>query len=579
MKAKVLDLYTDLVRIQGLMPDNDYTIKNSVDTLRQSVNSDEISDISLKTYYEGLSVGIYGLADKLRSIVDDIKPHSKTTPDIVTIAEAFEKGEPIKDANYYTNGISNSSKLKIMLLGETSAGKTTFLERIFGGEKCGETGPIPITAFAVIHKSEDLQTPFLEIKFKYEFTIREEKRAEFDKFLKEHEEFVSCFTNSIKGSYLCKNNSHKLYGSDKSDSFVKQANKYYEAFEEIVWHHKKSSKFCTITDFAEFYDMPGSGGMEEHTDNLNSALSKYNADIVLYLLKSDQGVSSKYEYLKQLKEYTEKRTLFFIYQIKNNDPFDKKIEALREFICKDDTSDAIDPFDDIERRYFSKIPIVDARGGKEDKYMADIALATILQYFYVKRSESFYSTLKSPTEDPKEYRILEPRQGKDGVNMHLRDFLEEINNACNSKDGLPLLDTIIKKFDNRFCLEEKPESDKDDLMTTLKTTYKTISDLKWDVIKTCCSRKTILSDYRFNPTMYINDFNEEYKGNEDYKQLIYLIQAYHFLRLSYQGTLKQMFERKIVGPIFDRLEEYINRLKSIENHISVVRTINDGEDY
>lgn len=54
MKAKVLDLYTDLVRIQGLMPDNDYTIKNSVDTLRQSVNSDEISDISLKTYYEGL---------------------------------------------------------------------------------------------------------------------------------------------------------------------------------------------------------------------------------------------------------------------------------------------------------------------------------------------------------------------------------------------------------------------------------------------------------------------------------------------------------------------------------------------
>ena len=202
-------------------------------------------------------------------------------------------------------------------------------------------------------------------------------------------------------------------------------------------------------------------------------------------------------------------------------------------------------------------------------------MATILQRYYIGRAESFYFTLNTKQTIPREFQILEPRQGRDGINLHLSTFLDDINNATNSKDGLPLLDTIIKKFDNQFCLEQITQINDDDLTATLKKLYKTINDLKLVVMKSCCSRDYVWSDFKFDPTMYIKEFGKEYRSDDDFKQLVYLIQAYHFLRLTYQGKLQQVYSRKTISPILDRLKEYIDRLKSIENHISVVRTIND----
>ena len=94
--AAILDLYSDLVRVQGLVPENDDTLNDAVDTLRQSIGSNEVSDLLLKKYYAGSAYGIYSLSEKVRSIVDDIKTFANRQND--------------------TNGISNSSKIKIMLL-------------------------------------------------------------------------------------------------------------------------------------------------------------------------------------------------------------------------------------------------------------------------------------------------------------------------------------------------------------------------------------------------------------------------------------------------------------------------------
>lgn len=559
--ATVLDLYSDLIRVQGLVPENDDTLNDAVDTLRQSISSNEVSELLLKKYYAGLAYGIYNLSEKVRSIVDDIKTFANREND--------------------SNGISNSSKIKIMLLGETSAGKTTFLERIFGGEKCGETGPIPITAFAVVHKSEELQTPFLEIKFKPNFTIREEKRSEFDNFLKGYEGFTKNFDNLGKGCYECKCDTIQLYGTDKSDTFVKQANKYYEAFEEIVWHHKKSSKFCKITDFAHFYDMPGSGGIEEHTDNIEAALQKYDADIVLYLLKSDQGVSSKYQYLKDLKKYTEKRRLYFVYQIKNNDSFDQKVDAIKEFIYKDESTDAINPFNEEERQYFSGVQVIDARGDKEDKYLSNIALATVLQEFYVVKVQNFYDTFNSQHKEPEEFKILEAKASECGINSHLLDFLEEINGSCSAKKNVPTYTDIKTQFEHRFCItddvkKEDNQFDAIDLKTTLSDLSSQISKTLEKVLKECCEGSWG-EEKTFDPNLYVKEFRNKYILNDKYQQLIYQIQAYHFLRLTYQGKLKDVYARKAIDPILNRLSEYINRLKSIENRISVVRDLKEEE--
>ena len=552
--AKIIDLYSDLVRIQGLLPESDDILDDAADTLRQSVAETEVSELLQKKYYDGLSTGIYGLSEKIRSIVDDVKPFI--------------------DNHKETNGISNADKINIMLLGETSAGKTTFLERIFGGEKCGETGAIPITAFAVIHKAEDLQTPFLEIKFKKEFTIAEDKSTDFDKFLKEYDGFKNCFSSLGKGAYKCESDVPNLYGTEKSDSFVKKANNYYEAFEEIVWHHKKSSKFSKITDFAYFYDMPGSGGMEEHSENLKASLSKYDADIVLYLLKSDQGVSSDYQFLKELKKYTENRNLYFFYQIKNNDSFDQKVEAIKEFVFKDESSDAINPFNEEERQYFSGIQVIDARGGKDDRHFSNIALATVLQKYYTEQAKIFYDTLNTKQNEPKEFKVLEAKPGKDGINRHLRDFLEEINRNCDSENGLPSFKKIKEKFEQYFCLDVKIEDFyQGDLKTTLGDINTQIFNLLSDVLSSCCEGGGLFSERIFSPTKYLKEFKNAYSLNDNYQQLIYLIQAYHFLRLTYQGKLKEIYARKTIDPILNRLKEYINRLKSIENRLSVVRNL------
>ena len=250
MEASILDLYSDLVRVQGLLPKPDDKLNEAVETLKLSIGS-EVTEHLQKEYYKGLSTGLYELCDKIRSIVDEVKQFG--------------------DNKNVTHGISMSSKIKVILLGETSAGKTTFLQRIFG-ENCGQTGSDPITAFAVIHTSENLQRPRLDVKFKKEFTIKEKDVENFDKFLKSNE--LQYKFDSVKNHYVRNDEDFCIENSDKFPAFIKEANNYPEAFDEIVWHHKKTSGQSKFADFADLYDMPGSGGADEHTDNLKIAIEK-----------------------------------------------------------------------------------------------------------------------------------------------------------------------------------------------------------------------------------------------------------------------------------------------------------------
>ncbi len=551
-EVKVIDLYTDLVKIQGLLPkSDDDNLNDKVETLKELINNNE-GGHSLKKYYEGISIGIYELSEMVRSIVDDIKPFANKEKDI--------------------RGISSSKRMKVILLGETSAGKTTFLERILG-EKCGETGAIPITAFAVIHRVEDLPNPFLDIKFKNEFDVKDsERKNDFEQFLKNFD-FQGHFRPEMN-HFVCKDDDFKLYGSGKFDNFIREANKFPEALDEIVWHHKKTLKQSKFTEFADLYDMPGSGGMEAHSDNLKIAISKYDADIVLYLLKSDQGVPSEYQTLKSLRNQFEGKKLYFVYQIINNDSFDNKVEALKEFIFKTDDSDAIEPFNAEEQRFYSNAKVVDARGDVKDKVSADVALSAILQKFYIEKASAFYSSLNMQVNEPKEFTILDVIPTSDGINGHLRKFLEKEKEKCNSKDGLPSWKAISEDFESDFSIEKNNNLFANtDLGTTLTALYSKISDLQSEVLNLCCSGRG--DKKKFDPTKYFNEFNVEYKEEEECQQLIYLIQAYHFLILTYKGQLKEIYARKTIDPILKRLEEYINRLKSIENRINVVRTLNE----
>ena len=554
MEASILDLYSDLVRVQGLLPKPDDKLNEAVETLKLSIGS-EVTEHLQKEYYKGLSTGLYELCDKIRSIVDEVKQFG--------------------DNKNVTHGISMSSKIKVILLGETSAGKTTFLQRIFG-ENCGQTGSDPITAFAVIHTSENLQRPRLDVKFKKEFTIKEKDVENFDKFLKSNE--LQYKFDSVKNHYVRNDEDFCIENSDKFPAFIKEANNYPEAFDEIVWHHKKTSGQSKFADFADLYDMPGSGGADEHTDNLKIAIEKYDADIVLYLIKSDQGTSSDYSYLKDLQKQIEGRKFYFVYQKPNNDLFEDKVATLKEFINKDENSDALNPFNEHERLFFQNTQVVDVRGPQTDKVIPNIALAVILQNYYLCKAQYFFDALNMQKNEPKEFQILKAKLGEDGVNGHLRNFLEEVNSNCNGINGLPTYANIKKKFEERFCLNGIDNNYDGDLRTTLISFYDRITNMLSKVLDSCCKGGGIggiMGETTFSPTKYVQDFKKSYTSDINYQQLIYLIQSYHFLRLTYKGELEEIYAKKAINPILKNLSEYINRLKSIENRISVIRNLTE----
>ena len=167
---------------------------------------------------------------------------------------------------------------------------------------------------------------------------------------------------------------------------------------------------------------------------------------------------------------------------------------------------------------------------------------------------------------------------EDGVNGHLRDFLEEVNRNCNGTNGLPKFSNIKKKFAERFCLDGIEKCFSGDLKTTLIAFYDRITNMLSDILDSCCEGGGIFAGEKtFSPTKYVKEFKEAYSSYVNNQQLIYLIQAYHFLRLTYKGELEEIYAKKAINPILNRLSEYINRLKSVENRLCVVRNLVDKE--
>ena len=99
-----IELYSQLIKANALAYDSpiaEHIIKNFF-RLASSNSETETSDLEL--FYDGIASAIYNIADKLRGNIDQLKGQSASP----------------------AHGLSRSEKTSIMLLGETSAGKTSF---------------------------------------------------------------------------------------------------------------------------------------------------------------------------------------------------------------------------------------------------------------------------------------------------------------------------------------------------------------------------------------------------------------------------------------------------------------------
>lgn len=563
MELNFLDLYTSLVRANSLLPNPSSEISNKIEGFKTTVtNPPENPEHYVGEYYVGISEAICEIADKIQDYVDDLKRLSSDSS--------------------HLRGITKHSKINIMLLGETSAGKTTFLERIYG-ENCGATGPNPITAFAVIHKTTNQAKSYLQVSFNEKFVFDDDKTAElFKDFLKRYNFYEQFEINknefAITGDVF-----PPVQGRNKIMDFVKEANTYPKVFDEIVWYHKESRYQLNFTKFADFIDMPGSGGMAEHSENIDFSINRYgkDVDVVLYLIKPDGGVPSSYNLLKTLKTQLDAISsdpmLYFVYQRKNNDDFAGKVGSLKEFINKDETSDAIDPFNSEEREYFSDALVLDSRGPKDDRIMVNIALSSLLRDFFIRKGRNFYDSLYA-VNTPKEFEILDAGDSNEpGINSHLFKFLKDTleETAKESIGGkMPEISKIKDNFKQKFCIDgdfTKP-SFNDDLKSTivgLKNEINISVDSLFDYLAT--SSGFLGSKTRFlDTTKFGMDFYNTYKTETSWKSLMYNIQVLHWLRLSYNGNqLKDLYAKNVADSIMRTFREYLDRMESITNEIPV----------
>ena len=519
-----LDLYTSLVKVNSLLPVSSHEIEDKIEGFKAALTTEpDNPEYYTGEYFEALATSIYNLTDKIQDYVDDLAKLSSNSK--------------------LVRGITKATSINVMLLGETSAGKTSFLERIFG-ENCGDTGPNPITAFAVTHKTTTIKS-YLEVKFNPEFVIDGSDRAEeFKSFLRKYGFYNQFVIN--KATFNTNGEEFQLDNKDKFLNFINESNSYPQAFDEIVWHHKESQKQVKFTRYANFIDMPGSGGQDEHTENIETAIAKYgkDVDIVLYLIKSDQGVPSNYNFLKVLKKQLEQNGtdpfIYFVYQIDNRDEFSAKVNALREFVAKDTTTDAINPFNNDERKFYRKAIILDARGKRKEQKKTNIALASVLRHFTIVRAEKFYKSL-NVANTPDEFNILEVgKYKKQIINAHLFDFMEETAAKCKG-GNLPKIKEVKKHFKQKFCIDNDHFNlpiFNDDLKITLNNLKNNIDEnVKelFDYVSTGW-----LDGKKFDPTKYGQDFYDKYKKEPGWNALIYNIQAFHWLRLTYNENSLNM---------------------------------------
>lgn len=199
----------------------------------------------------------------------------------------------------------NGQKVRIGLLGATSAGKTTLIKRLLS-EAAGKISSRPETACLVVHSFARAESLVLTFNDRVQFADEQVSR-EFADFLKEFK---------IRDNYQAKN-SLEWYlraderertldcPSDKILEFFEQVNKFGEVFSKIKWNHKQRKTDYNLTDLFDIYDLPGFGGKEEHDLAVSRVFDTEQFDILVYLIDTGRGIpgSDEMPYLQKIQEY------------------------------------------------------------------------------------------------------------------------------------------------------------------------------------------------------------------------------------------------------------------------------------
>jgi polyhydroxyalkanoate synthesis regulator phasin len=539
-----------------------------------------------------LAVGIYEMCKRIKDDIDLFENR------IITKLPR----ESQDTINNSFHGIRNKERLNVFLLGEFSAGKTTFCQRLIS-DLSGPISGAPATACLVIHKQAKAAS--LSIGFNDEINNSEK----FASFLDSYDLKKNFELKNGKWSPIDNERVFTTWGNGQILDFLEQANSFPEAFKMIVWNHTKSGKNKnknTFLDYADLYDMPGIAGKAEHKNVIKNVFKEHRPDVILYLIDTDRGIPSHDEdnALRELLQYfinREPQPLFYwIYQKPSgykepkiesldegqNDLLDKKFitekkEKLKEFI--DELTNGNKKNQPLEKEYvdyLNKSSLLDARGLPDDTEISQNAVSLALQQIFSVYGKIYIKKAKDLLGDSNKYP-------QDEIINYIHDNSCQLNNpfideriiakikSLNPNDLS--VDNVRRIFIDAFCIESdnKLSDYPFDLQNTFQRWLDQINASIDEIITSIKPKKrifgkeaNIISIDRLN-----TEFWQKYKGSHKWQSLLFTVQSFHWLKASYKKRILSQDIKSIGAAILNAVENDIERLEKAEILLPIIEKL------
>jgi hypothetical protein len=526
-----------------------------------------------------LATGIYEMCKRLKDDIDLFESQ--------VIHQLDPDSEKKMNASFH--GLRGKERLNVFLVGEFSAGKTTFAQRLIS-DLSGPISGAPATACLLIHKQAS--HPSLTVVFNDTISIQD---------LEKFEHFLN--TYNLRKHFDC--NQHNWtpnekeivfdnWGKDKILSFLQEGSEFPEAFNMIVWNHKKSGKNKnknTFLDFVDLFDMPGIGGdAKKHNAVIENVFKRQKPDVILYLIDtakgspSDEEKKALRELLVYITQYDPLPLFYWVYQ-KPSDSYspldmktideigdvldktflDEKKEVIAEFIKELETSKE-ESFPKQYTDYLSQTSILDSRGLTDDTEMSQNAVSLALRdYFcacgkqYVEKANEI---LNIDTKMP-EYDVM--TFCSETTDSSHNSFFEKIIGLIKNSSDLSV-SNVKAIFLQAFCIDNNVNDTSKypfDLRQTLDQWVKDINSMIDEIIKLISVSKPFMKSDIISIDNINNKFWNTYSKNKNWQTLLFRVQAYHWVKASYDKNIAPQYINKIGNTILSNIEKDVKHLKEI----------------
>jgi len=606
-----------------------------------------------------IATGIY---ERINILKDDIDLFEDEI-----LSKLLDKSSAAKMPSVSFHGLRSKGqdRINVFLVGEFSAGKTTFIGRLiddFSGHISGARS----TACLVVH--ENATEPGLAITYK-KISVKDQENLV--SFLKRYDLYRD-FTDKNE-SLDPKVESRTIdvvtnnWTTNNILSFLKEANAFPGIFKQIVWSHKKpKKKKYAFLEYINLYDMPGFGGDINHDQVIEDIFNENKPDIVLYLIDTDRGIPSDEEVpalSKLLKSVMQHKPIFcwvfqkptgrssfekepaekngeeptantgdmesldtdnegflfdeeylkkkkkalnnFIYELVNADNFIQQktaeISNEKELEIEIQSAEKFKGlFDNDQVAYLLKSFILDARGPSDDIEGAQNSVSMVLQKYYAsicnrycKEAKIVLASRSEKSLEVSQQKVMQYKPNDDGKNSSKNSFIEEeILNKIKEARNDYSLDNARNIFSDALSIEvQKPKKkrlffagSRDD---GNDDAYADLSGYPFDLKATLKDMRTVINatvdemleaiKAKKQDAVSLDSieltFWKKYLANDSWQKLLFTVQAYHWLKASYDGLIAPQYISNIGFAMLRTIENDVKRLTETNNLLPMITSL------